>query len=116
MLEAVIQERLELQDIQQKMDDQLTVVTRLANQVIQNNPSQGLSFKDTLDAVTLRSGTQLKEPPMLDLVAQAPPKRDTTPKGNSEGPAVAQREVITDSTEPIAKKVAHLPYPTASKK
>ncbi|MED6151109.1 hypothetical protein PIB30_079148 [Stylosanthes scabra] len=84
MLEALIQERLELQDIQQKMVDQLTV---------------------------------LKEAIMPDLVAQAPPKRDTTtPKGNSEGLAAAQREVITNSTEPIAEKMAHLPYPTASKR
>ncbi|MED6141541.1 hypothetical protein PIB30_104549, partial [Stylosanthes scabra] len=73
--EALIQERLELQDIQRKMDDQLTMIARLANQVIQNNSSHGLAFKDALDAVTFHSGTQLKEPLMPDPVAQAPSEK-----------------------------------------
>ncbi|MED6124523.1 hypothetical protein PIB30_059690 [Stylosanthes scabra] len=87
----------------------LTVITRLANQVIQSNPSRGLAFKDALDAVTLRSRTQLKELPMPDPVAQAPPKKDTKIKRDSEEPVAAQIKVITNSTELTTEEVPHLP-------
>ncbi|MED6136105.1 hypothetical protein PIB30_052964 [Stylosanthes scabra] len=64
MLEDLIKEGSELQRSQKKLDFQSVATIQLASQVLQNSSIQDLPTKNTLDAVTLRSGTQLKGPPL----------------------------------------------------
>ncbi|MED6126746.1 hypothetical protein PIB30_081401 [Stylosanthes scabra] len=70
MLEDLIKEGSERQRSQRKLDFQSVAMIQLASQVLQNSSIRDLPTKNTLDAVTLRSGTKLKGPPLPAQVAE----------------------------------------------
>ncbi|MED6193358.1 hypothetical protein PIB30_018509 [Stylosanthes scabra] len=114
ILEGLIRERVEFQKIQKRIDSQLGPVAKLVNQVLQNSYPQGPSIEDTLDAVTLRSRTQLKGPPLPAHIAE-PPHNTEVPETieSSKEPGVVREKA---AKEPVLEETSRLPYPSVSKK
>ncbi|MED6187316.1 hypothetical protein PIB30_075272 [Stylosanthes scabra] len=66
-------------------------------------PPQETHIRDSLDALTLRSGTQLQEPTIPEPTTHTPPGDAKTPDivRNTEEPLVTQEEAIASKKRTI---------------
>ncbi|MED6225306.1 hypothetical protein PIB30_092505, partial [Stylosanthes scabra] len=107
-------EGLELQRSQKRLDFQSIATIQLASQVLQNSSIQDLPTKNTLGAVTLLSGTQLKGPPLSTQVAEPLLQNTQTPEiiETSKKQEVAQG----GNDKPIPSETSRLPYLIVAKR
>ncbi|MED6108917.1 hypothetical protein PIB30_028651 [Stylosanthes scabra] len=100
LIRNVTTKRLESQKIQKGMYSQLEMIQKKGN---------------TLDAVTLRPGTQYKGP-TPPVQSTEPPTQDHRTFERTESNEALGSTKEKDTSETVRKKACHLPYPSATKR
>ncbi|MED6176088.1 hypothetical protein PIB30_084509, partial [Stylosanthes scabra] len=114
MTDISVVKRFELQRSQKKLDSQSAATIRLASQVLQNDSIQDVPMKNTLNDVTLRSGTQLKGPTLPAQVAEPLLQNTQTPEIIEIGKRSEAAHEGND--KPVPSETSCLPYPITAKR
>ncbi|MED6171174.1 hypothetical protein PIB30_038322 [Stylosanthes scabra] len=114
-IQDVMLERLGSQITQKRMYSQLEIAMNMMIQSFQIARSKHSVKGNTLDAVTLRSGTRYKGP-TPPVQSTEPPTQDLNTSKETENNKVIGPTKERDTYEAIHKKTSHLPYPSTTKK
>ncbi|MED6110554.1 hypothetical protein PIB30_044109 [Stylosanthes scabra] len=121
MFETLVQKRPEILEKQKRLEAQLLTITKLTSSVIRRSaPPVPPCQEEGLGAITLRSGTQLKEPIGGSLNSDSITSEERNLQGNVEHkeklPTTEQETTSGHNERVVDPNLNSLPFPSAAKK
>ncbi|MED6201767.1 hypothetical protein PIB30_098355, partial [Stylosanthes scabra] len=117
MFETLVQERAEILENQKRLEAQLLTIAELTSSVIRRFiPPMPPCQEEGLGAITLRSGTQLKEPTSESPNSDSITSEERNVQHKEKLPTIEQERAFGHNERVVYPNLNSLPFPSAAKK